>query len=161
METIRVDSYREAAPIAKKHPQTHHIPAESAIPYGVLETMVPTLNAVLRVRSLIAYFVVPLAAHMHAVSQLLINAVVPAAAVLLSVAYQSLLASVIAIRVVLWLSRSLAGYLSSVAATSNIQRNIERDIYSFLLGPGNALLKVFFWVGWWSLVGAFIISAPW
>ena len=51
-------------------------------------------------------------------------------------------------------------YVSAFAATKNFQKKLEQELYSFFLGPGNALMKMAFWLGWWSVLGAFI-SWPW
>lgn len=170
METLRFESHR-APPSVMTHPQLHHqAPADSTprhLPQGAAELMLPAAEAILRVRNLAEFLIIPLAARMHAVSRHLVAVVVPAMAALLAAAYQSLLVSAAAVRLAAVMSRAVLGvamgvlwYVSAFAATKNFQKKLEQELYSFFLGPGNALMKMAFWLGWWSVLGAFI-SWPW
>ena len=161
------------------HPQIHQAPIEPTVrhlPYGVAELMLPAVEAILRVRNLAEFLIIPLAAHMHAVSRQLLALVVPTMVVLMAAVYRSFLMSATAIRLAMTISRGMLSiskgilrYFSTVAATKQFQKKFEQEMYSFFLGPGNALMKAAFWLGWWSMVGAFIrwgmvgalISAPW
>ena len=152
------------------HPQIHQAPADPAtrhLPYGVAELMLPAVDAILRVRNLAEFLIIPLAVHMGTISRQLLALLVPTVIVLMTVAYRSFLVSAVVIRLAMTISRGMLSisktilqYFSSMAATKQFQKKLERELYSFLLGPGNVLLKAAFWVGWWSMIGAFV-SAPW
>lgn len=152
------------------HPQIHQAPAEPMVhnlPYGVAEVMLPAVEAILRVRNLAEFLIIPLAVHMHAASRYLLALAVPTMAVLMATVHRSFLMSAAAIRLammvssgVLSISRVLLRYFSNMAAARQFQKKLEQELYSFFLGPGNVLLKAAFWVTWWSIIGAFI-RFPW
>jgi hypothetical protein len=161
MQTMVIESRAEAAPMTtQQHRTMSQFHAYPTIPHGLKELTVPAVEAVLQVRILLAHLVIPLAAHIHAFSQTLISVLVPTAAVLATVSYHLLRFSAAALRVSLALSAALARYLSSVAAVQRLQKKLEREVYCFLLGPGNAVLKAAFWVGWWTVIGT-CVRIPW
>lgn len=164
METLRFDSHR-APPSTTMHPHLHHQANDSTrpLPQAAAELMLPLL----RVRNLAEFLILPLAARMHAISRHLAAVAVPAATALLAAAHQSILVFAVAIRLALGLSRGVLGvamgvlwYVSGLAVAKNFRGRMEKELYNFLLGPGNVLLKIVFWLGWWSVLGAFI-SWPW
>ncbi|KAL2111122.1 hypothetical protein VUR80DRAFT_270 [Thermomyces stellatus] len=169
MATLRVEGHGVSSTVMTR-PQIHQAQADPTahhLPYGVMEVMLPAIEAILRVRNLAEFLIIPLAVHMHAVSRQLLALVVPAMVVLVTAAYRLFLMSAAALRLAMTISRGMLSiskgilrYFSSMAATRQFQKKLEQELYSFLLGPGNALLKAAFWVAWWSMIGAFI-SAPW
>lgn len=169
MATLRVEGHGGSSTVMT-HPQIHQAQAEPTVhhlPYGVTEVILPAVEAILRVRNLAEFLIIPLAVHMHAVSRQLLALVVPTVVVLMTAAYQAFLMSAAALRLAMSISRGMLSiskgilrYFSSTAATRQFQKKLEQELYSFLLGPGNVLLKAAFWVAWWSMIGAFV-SAPW
>lgn len=169
MEALPFKGHRGAS-VVVTHPQIHQAPAEPTarhLPYSVVELMLPAVETILRVRNLAEFLIIPLATHMHAVSRQLLALVVPTMVVLMAAVYRSFIMSATAIRLAMTISRGMLSiskgilrYFSSIAATRQFQKKLEQELYSFLLGPGNVLLKAAFWLAWWSMVGAFI-SAPW
>lgn len=169
MATLRFEGHGGSSTVMT-HPQIHQAPAEATVhnlPYGIAEVMLPAVEAILQVRNLAEFLIIPLAVHMHAVSRHLLALAVPTAVVLKATVYRSLLMSAAAIRLAMTISRVMLSisnwilrYFSSMAAARQFQKKLEQELYSFLLGPGNVLLKAAFWVAWWSMFGAFI-SVPW
>lgn len=162
METLRLESHR--APPAM-HPQLHPQPDSPPrpLPHPAAELILPLLRAT----DLANYLLVPLAARMHTVSRHLSAVALPAAAALLAAAYRSLVVSAAVARLAVGLSRGVLGvamgvlwYVSGLAVAKNFRGRMEKEMYNFLLGPGNVLMKMVFWLGWWSVLGAFI-SWPW
>ena len=168
MDTLRFKGHKTTSTV-KVNSQIQ-VPAQSTVgqlPYGITELMLPAVEAILRVRNLAEFLIVPLAVHMHAVSRQLLALVVPTAVILMAAAYRSFLMSTAAVRLAMTISRGMFSifkgvlrYFSGQAATKQFQKKLEQELYSFLLGPGNVLLKMAFWLGWWSMLGA-VLSAPW
>lgn len=163
METLRLESHR--APPSAMHPQLHPQPDSPPrpLPHAAAELMLPLL----RVTNLAEFLVIPLAARIHAVSRHLSAVAIPVAAALLAAAYRSLIVSATVARLAVGLSRAVLGvamgvlwYVSGLAVAKNFRGRMEKEMYNFLLGPGNVLMKMAFWLGWWSVLGAFI-SWPW
>jgi len=144
--------------------QPHQLPAEPALsrhlPYASLELMIPTLETIFRIRSLVEFFVLPLAANMHFLTRRLIGVLIPTAAITKVVVYRLLLFSAASLTFAAAMSREAIRYTAKTKVTTRFRKKLELEIYSFLLGPGNAILKMVFWMGWWGVIWM-LVSGPW
>lgn len=130
------------------------------LPYAALELLLPTIETAFRIRSLIEFFVLPLAAHMHLLTRKIIGLAIPAAGITRIIVWRLAIFSFAAFAFSMAISKRALSYTASIPATKRFRKKLEMEIYSFLLGPGNAILKLGFWIGWWWLVWT-VIRAPW
>lgn len=169
MSTLRFEGHERASNILNT-PQIHQTPPSTIrhLPYNLLSLTLPAIRAILSVRSLLEYLIIPLAARTHHLTRRLLALTIPAAALLITATYQFLVVSGTALRLagrmsrmLLGISGRMVGYVARVAVTRSFRKKLEREIYNFLLGPGNIMFKAAFWLAWWSLIGMFVSAPRW